>query len=163
MEAKELSNSTKSLNIISMLTLLVGFFFIGFLGFNLIYPKTNLELKNVTVNGITHNQDTHVQHKQLIRGSNIDFIVEVCKLTNVPITITAELFDGIKDVVPLLEKTSQTAAGCGNLIVSANLPTVSPLGGYNLKITIMQEINYLRKTSDSIVIEGFEVVKENHE
>lgn len=142
--------------------LLIALGFVVWMFTLLFFPSTNLEIKDVEING-TRTSNGHVEHGHLIQGEGINVRTEICKLTDFPVEASVELFDGEKDNVILAQGKTFTDKGCHHIILSAIIPASAPTGDYSVRVTASQNINYLRVEGDKLEIPGFMVVDESHE
>lgn len=141
----------------SLGTLIIGVFFMVLFILSFFYPKTDLRITGVTVNG-----SEHVRHGHFVRGDELNFRISICKITNLPVSVSVELFDGDKDNLPLITKVSTSQKGCVNLIVGGIVPLNAPLGEYNVKVVAHQDINPRREAHVELVIPNMKIVDLEH-
>jgi len=138
-------------------TLIICMFFMIWFMFSLFFPPGNLEVGEISFNG-----GSHAKHGHFTRGEDIDFRIGVCKITNVPVDVTIEMFDGDKDEIPLSSERTYSRKGCTNLVLAARIPRNAPLGRYNIRVIGHQNINNMRQEHDEVVIPDILVVDEFH-
>ena len=152
----------KLLHGIIFLTLLSAWGLLLFFFYFLFIPKSNLQIGNIEIDGITHTKQTHVEHSHLIKGETVNFRVEICKLTDYPVNIVTELFDGEKDAILLRSVVYAGDSTCHFVVFSSVIPSNALNGEYALRVSANQRINFLRNPVAEKTIGGFEVLPSEH-
>ncbi len=143
---------------VSIITLFIAFIFLVIFLFTIFTPRTNLFIDEVEVSDTSG----HIEHGHLNRSDEVSIRIRVCKQTDIPVEISAELFDGDKDNVPLGKAISYLKKGCGHVVIGSIVPNKTPIGEYKLRINVYQKINFLREIRDEVVLSGYEVVEMEH-
>lgn len=93
-----------------------------------------------------------------VRGELLEKSINICKKTNIPITINLELING--DIILLATKQSYGPVGCKTYIVSEIIPPTATLGEHALLITVAYPY-YFREVVISLETDRFYIVDGN--
>lgn len=158
MEVQQPSKINKLFYIAAMVTLMISFFFLTWFFYNWITPKADLRITDVEIK----DEIGHVNHKHLMRGAPISFRVHICKITDIPVNASIDLFDGEKDYISIFSSVFFLEKGCSHAVMTGIIPVNAPLGDYNVRVTLHQRLNFLRQESAVHTVGGYMTVDVDH-
>jgi len=121
---------TKILNFLSFLTIISANILLLWFIISLFLPTSNLQISDVTY------------PKEIIQGSNFEVSFNLCKKTPIYVNVVIELDNSVS--IPISSKISSVSKGCHKVFISGNIPKKIPNDKYVFKITVIQELNFLR-------------------
>ena len=91
------------------------------------------------------------------QGTDLEYILDYCKYTDVMPSVTRKFVDGIIYAVP--SSGVGLKKGCGKMVLSIPVPKTLPIGVYHLETSLDYKVNLIRVINKEYSTEKFTVVK----
>ena len=122
-------------NITSLVTLITAFFLVLLGGFWLLYPYKTTEFPNEPFPILNEN-------KTVKRGTNIKFMAEFCKVTEIQPTITRIFKNSLLFYTPPM--VGNSVPGCYKREIHVYVPEELPAGKFELQTVYSYQVNPIR-------------------
>lgn len=145
---KEMDKKSKAINILSFLTIGVAFLYILLFLYWSLYNYKPMVINKRPLNVLT---------KEVRQGGTLQFELDYCKYTDLPVTIRRRFVDGIIYAMP--DVSANNKEGCRVQRIAVDIPENLPDGEYIFSLSYVYKVNPIRSVEVTTHTEKFEVIK----